>query len=113
MLSHENVIWTEINLPLLCGQKDHLTKNQLLRFNSLLCQKFFNPAMAKKINMARLVNLDFFDGMGSPWLRGHKHLTGNEDLRLWVQSPAAHTSNFPTPDGRKTNKAPSVRVIVI
>jgi len=32
---------------------------------------------------------------------------------LWVQSPAAHVSNFSTSDCKKINQAPSVRVIVI
>jgi len=26
--------------------------------------------------------------MELPWFRGHRHLTENQDLRLWVQSPA-------------------------
>jgi len=41
------------------------------------------------------------------------HLNENEDLRLWVQSPAAHASNFSTPDCKIINKSLSVRVIVI
>jgi len=45
-------------------------------------------------------------------LRGHKHLVENEDLRLWVQSPAS-TSNFSSQDWKNINKAPSIRVIII
>jgi len=51
--------------------------------------------------------------VGSLWLRGHRHLTENKDLRLWVQSPAIHASNFSTLDCKKSTKALSVRVIVI
>jgi len=40
-------------------------------------------------------------------------LTENKYLGLWVQSPAAHASNFSTPDCKKINKTPSVKVIVI
>jgi len=53
------------------------------------------------------------DKMGLPWLRGHRHLTKNKDLRLWVQTPAAHASNFQPQIAKKINKAPSVSVIVI
>jgi len=49
----------------------------------------------------------------SQWLRGHRYLTENKDLRLWVQSQAVHGSNFSTPDCKKINKALSVRLIVI
>jgi len=43
-----------------------------------------------------------------------KAVAENKDLRLWVQSPAAHPSNFSTPDCKKKSAmAPSVRVIVI
>jgi len=37
---------------------------------------------------------------GSPWLRGHKQLTENLDLRLWVWS-SFHASNFSTQDSKK------------
>jgi len=50
---------------------------------------------------------------GSPWLRGHRHLTENLDLRLWVQNPAAKANISSTPDWKKINKGPSVRVIVV
>jgi len=41
------------------------------------------------------------------------HPTENIDLRLWVQSPAAHANNFSTPCCKKINNVSSVRVIVI
>jgi len=43
---------------------------------------------------------------GSPWLRGHRHLTENWYLRFWVQSPANLASNFSTPDCKKVNLVP-------
>jgi len=49
----------------------------------------------------------------SSWLRGHRHLSEVWDVRLWVQSLALRASSFLTPDCKKINKAPSVRVIVI
>jgi len=32
--------------------------------------------------------------------RGHRHLTERNDLRSWILSPAAHVSNFLTPDAK-------------
>jgi len=52
------------------------------------------------------------NGLLWPWLRGLRHLTENQDLRLWVQS-LAHVRNVSTPDCKIINKAPSARVIVI
>jgi len=43
-------------------------------------------------NFKKMIPLWFFINwvilrtLGSPWLRGHKHMTENQDLRLWVQS---------------------------
>jgi len=54
-----------------------------------------------------------FGGLyGKPWYikiyftvvyrdRGHRHLTENKDLQLWVQIQAAHASNFLNPDCKK------------
>jgi len=50
--------------------------------------------------------------MELPWMRGHRCLTENHDLRLWVQTPD-HATNFSTQDSKKFNKVPSVRVIEI
>jgi len=47
-----------------------------------------------------------------PWLRGNRQLTENKNLSLSVQSPAKPAILQPG-IGKKTNKAPSVRVIVI
>jgi len=49
---------------------------------------------------------------GLPWLSGQRHLTRNQDLSLWVQYPAM-PEIFLTPDWKKINNAPSVRLIVI
>jgi len=51
---------------------------------------------------------------GSPWLRGHRHLTENKDLKgcgFNPQQPMA--SIFQPRIAKKINQAPSVRVIVI
>jgi len=46
-------------------------------------------------------------------VRGHRHLTENKDLGLWVQSPAAQQFFNPGLQKIINIKVPSVRVIVI
>jgi len=48
-----------------------------------------------------------------PWLRRHRHLTENWDLRLCVQSPAAHAGNYSNPNCKKRWTKPFVRVKII
>jgi len=47
-----------------------------------------------------------------PWLRGHRHLTENQDQRSRTDAKPGPCQQFTTPDCKKIYMAPRVRVIV-